>query len=414
MRMLFALLLVLAATVGLTMLAQHDPGYVLLGYGEWSIEGSLTLLLVVSGVAFVGFYLLLRLMFGTLRVPLRLGLWRRQRRALRARRATQRGLLALAEGNWPRAENYLSRFAEASDTPLLNYLGAARAAQKRGADGRRDHYLARAYQSMPDAELAVGLTQAEVQLSADQAEQALATLQHLRTIAPKHAYVLHLLRKIYERLGNWDDLLTLIPELKRQKLLDEAASVALAEQVQVQRLQVCAERLDRLQQCWTDVPKAQQQSPKVLQRYAELLLGLGAHVEAERQLHAFLKKQWNAELMTLYGRLHGEEPARQLSVAERWLKEYTHHSGLLLALARIAFRNKLWGKGRSYLEASIGAEPRAESYCELGQLLEQLGEKAAASECFRKGLELAVGENCVRVEMPPDGDRLHQHAIEQA
>ena len=411
MKLLFLTLLVIAAAAGFTMLAQHDPGYFLASYGDWSVESSLSIFILALTITIFVSYFTLRLLFGTLHIPGRVAYWRRHRRSLRARAATNRGLLALAEGDWPRAERFLKRFADSSDTPLLNYLGAARAAQKQGADGRRDQYLSQAFQSMPDAELAVGLTQAEVQLSSDQAEQALATLRHLRTIAPKHGYVLHLLRKIYERLESWDDLLELMPELTRQHLLDSKQAEALTQRIYRQRLQQAAVRIDTLQQCWDETPKALRHSAEMLHDYAKLLIEVGGHGEAEIHLHDYLIKQWDPQLIRLYGQVKGDNPARQLSTAEKWLGEYEHHPEQLLAVARIAFHNKLWGKGRSYLEASIGFEPRAESYCELGQLLDQLGEKEKASECYRKGLELAAGDECTPVVVPADGDRLHQHHV---
>jgi HemY protein len=40
------------------------------------------------------------------------------------------------------------------------------------------------------------------------------------------------------------------------------------------------------------------------------------------------------------------------------------------------------------LEASIGITPKVEAYQELGLLLEQLGERDKALECFRTGLGL--------------------------
>jgi HemY protein len=264
---------------------------------------------------------------------------------------------------------------------------------------------------MPDAELAVGLTQAEVQLSSDQAEQALATLRHLRTIAPKHAYVLHLLRKIYERLQSWDDLLELLPELSRQHVIDAAQAESLQHQIYRQRLAQAADRLDALQRSWDEVPKALRHSTELLRDYAGHLIAIGAHGEAEQVLHDYLRKGWDAQLIRLYGRVKGDDPKRQLATAEKWLKEYEHHPEQLLALARIAFHNKLWGKGRSYLEASIAFEPRAESYCELGQLLEQMGEKEKASDCFRQGLQLAAADECIPVVIPADGDRLHHHTV---
>ena len=53
------------------------------------------------------------------------------------------------------------------------------------------------------ADIAVGVVQAELQLDADQKEQALATLQHLREVSPKHPYVLQLLQNLYSEMNQW-------------------------------------------------------------------------------------------------------------------------------------------------------------------------------------------------------------------
>ncbi|WP_399361225.1 heme biosynthesis HemY N-terminal domain-containing protein [Thiohalobacter thiocyanaticus] len=51
---------------------------------------------------------------------------------MRARHSLNQGLLALSEGDWPRAEKLLVEHADDSESPLLNYLAAARAAQDQG------------------------------------------------------------------------------------------------------------------------------------------------------------------------------------------------------------------------------------------------------------------------------------------
>jgi HemY protein len=101
-----------------------------------------------------------------------------------------------------------------------------------------------------------------------------------------------------------------------------------------------------------------------------------------------LNKQWDTELVRLYGRIKSPDAASRLSVAEGWLKAQPKDPELLLTLARLCLQNRLWGKARSYLEASIGILPKVEAYQELGLLLEQLGEPDKALECFRTGLGL--------------------------
>jgi HemY protein len=409
MRFLFTALLVLGITIGLTLLAQRDPGYVLINYAGWSVESSLSLFMVVTVLAFLAFYLAIRLLSGTWHLPQRMRHWKRRSRAARSRVRTNRGLIALAEGNWASAEKLLSRAAKSSDTPLINYLGAARAAQKQDSESRRDQYLSQAYQSMPDAELAVGLTQADVQLSQGQAEQALATLRHLRSIAPKHTYVLYLLKKLYQKLQSWDDLLELMPELRRHNVLGAEEFSALEHRLHVMRLSAAGLSLEQLNQRWEQVPKSLHQDPELLASYANQLRHLGADSEAEAILRGHLKKTWDPELIHIYGLLKGSDPNLQLTTAEQWLKQHEHHPELLLACGRLCLHDKLWGKARSYLEASLGMDARAETCCELGNLLHQLGEKDEAAAYYRQGLELASGESCTRIIVTNHSDTLHPH-----
>lgn len=403
MRYLFILLLLLGAIVGFTLFSQHDPGYVLLNYSGWTVETSLSVLLLSLLLAFVVLHIFLRLLSGTLHLPSRLAGMQRERRARHARKLTNEGLIALAEGHWAQAEKKLSRAATDSETPLIQYLGAARAAQKQDAEERRDDYLSRAFQSMPEAELAVGLTQADVQLSQGQTEQALATLHHLRSIAPKHVHVLYLLKKLYEKLQSWDELFALLPELRKRHVLNEQEYLALEQRVHCQRLVACRTP-EQLEQVWQEVPKALRRSADLLHHYADALCRMGAEEQAEAILRDYFKKQWDPRIARLYGRVRGSDLNRQLVVAEHWLGQYEHHPELLLALGRICLHNQLWGKARSYLEASLGVEQRAETCCELGNLLAQLGEKERAAAYFRQGLELVSGDLCTCIEIPASHD----------
>lgn len=397
MKYLILGLLTLGIAVAITVLVvQTDPGYVLLNYGGWSMETSFNIFALLSVLGFIALYFTVRLILGAWHLPSRMSFWGHNRRAASARKLTNQGLIALAEANWSRAEKLLSKSAANSDTPLINYLGAAQAAQKLGFDLRRDDYLTQAYHSMPDAELAVGLTQAEVQISHGQTEQALATLQHLQSISPKHAQVLYLLKKLYEKLQGWDELYALLGELRKGHVLSDKVMTKLEYQVHHNRLHN-SRTLERLEHNWEDVPKPLRQSPQLLHEYATCLKQMDAEEKADEVVNEYLKKQFDPAVMRLYGQLHGNDANRQLATAEHWLQEHGHHPELLLTLGRIALRNQLWGKARSYLEASLGIKPMAETCCELGNLLQQLGEKEKAADYFRQGLEIASGGQCTNI-----------------
>ena len=56
-------------------------------------------------------------------------------------------------------------------------------------------------------------------------------------------------------------------------------------------------------------------------------------------------------------------------------------------------RNQLWGKARSYLESSLAIRSTPAAYHELGQLMLQMNETAAATTAFAKGLNLSNADS---------------------
>jgi len=407
-RSVIAAFLALLTAVVISLWVKEDNGYVLIGYGPWTVEGSLALFTLLGLGLFLLLHLSLRLLSRLWLMPERVSEWRRKRRLQRAHRALTRGLVELAEGRWKVAERHLTRYAEQSESPLINYLAAARAAQLQGEHGRRDDYLQLAHESMPSADVAVGLTQAELQLAHQQYEQALATLMHVRALSPKHNYVLKLLKKLYENLGEWKKLEEILPDLRRRKVIADKELQGLEAQVVRERLKQEAGSVDSLVRYWQAIPKELRLDQGLLVDYVRLMLAVGAGPRVEPLIAAALGRNWNSELVTLYGQIELNDPSHQLAVGEGWLKQRPEDAVLLRTLARLALKNKLWGKARSYLEASIAIAPSPESYQQLGLLLERLGESEKAMQCFRAGLGLASPEPGV---LPKIG---HRPALSQS
>ena len=390
MKWLFSAFLILLAAVLLGLLAYQDPGYVLISRGQSTIEMSLSLFASLIVIGFIVLYFLIRALVRSWHVPGRLRRWRKRRRARQARQSSNRGLIELAEGNWRRAERALIKHVRDSDTPLLNYLSAARAAQKQHAHERRDHYLSMAHNSAPGADVAVELTQAELQLAHGQLEQSLASLMHLQSLAPRHPHVLYLLAQLYQQLHSWGDLQTLLPRLARDNILSDKEHDQLSKTVYMNLLQVNQHKAENLNHIWQQIPRNLRHDQALLEAYAAHLIELAQHDSAEAVLRDVIKRDYNNELVRLYGLVQSTTPDRQLQQAEHWLKGRENNANLLLALGRLATRCELWGKARSYLEASLGNHEQAETYRELGQLLDKLDEREQAAECYRKGLLLST------------------------
>lgn len=406
MKKLFLGLFIFVIAVMMGLFAHQDTGYVLIGRGYKTMEMSLTLFVVLMVIIFFFIYLVFWVLRNSWEVPARLRFWRSQKKGRRARRNSTKGLIELAQGNWATAERALVRGVKGSDMPLLNYLSAARAAQKQDAPERRDHYLSMAHENRKDASFAVQVTQAELQLAYGQQEQALATLMHLRTVAPRHPHVLYLMSQLYEKMQSWGDLKNLLPDLHKQKVLPPEELKNLEKKVHRELLSIAAKQAkpDKLKQSWQQVPRDLRYDEELIDDYARHLLRLEQHDMAETLLREAVKRKWNLDFVYLYGLVKSAQTAKQLSYAEAWLKGHEDNNVLLLTLGRICVRNELWGKAESYFEASLGSGALSETYTELGRLLEQLEEHDRARECFRKGLLLASDERAyttVHTELNP-------------
>jgi HemY protein len=108
-------------------------------------------------------------------------------------------------------------------------------------------------------------------------------------------------------------------------------------------------------------------------------------------LDAALAAQWSSEVAALHLDLTGEaEGAQALQRGEAWLAAHPSDCGLLYALGQLCRRRGLWGKARNYLEAAVAVEGSARAHLGLAELLESLGENAAALPHLRAAARLAA------------------------
>jgi len=385
--MRFGVLLLIALALG--ALVAHwllgDQGYVLVDIRGWTLETSVPGMVL----ALLAVYALVRLISWAIQAPRRVGRAVGEYRARRGQRHLDHAFAAIAEGQWGRGERLLGRAAHGPPS-LAGYLAAARAAQEQGATERRDEWLRLAYEADPGAAPAVLLTQADLQLEQGQLEEALATLQQLEHSAPAHPRGLALRARVLERLGDWDGLERLLPQLRAGKALDKDAAQALEVRVSQARL-AAAQDAAELDQTWQGLDRSLRRDPAILEAYTDAALRLGAADQAEPVLRRALKSTWSAPLVAAYGRLETSDPSSQLAAAEKWLDQRPEDAELLLTCGRLSLRNQLWGKARSYLETSLAIRPHPETWQIFGELLVQLGESGAASEAFRQGLAAASG-----------------------
>lgn len=381
---LIAVLMLMVGSVA-THFIMENNGYVLINFRGYSIEMSVPILVFVFFLC----YAVVRLLVRIWRAPRQLGQMTSQTKRRRLNHQITQGFIALSEGKLARGERLLTKGAANSDASLLNYLAAARTAQAQGDRERRNNWLKIAYEQNPKARSAVLVTQAELQIAAGEYEQAGASLKRIRENYPHHPQALKLLAELCYLEQDWAALTELLPALRKagnvsKEQLDRWTAEAFENELSAENLS-----REKIDERWQSLPRSLRKSMPLIRARVKALIDCGETKLAEADIRKALKGEWNDGLVTLYGEMKLDDAAAQLRQTEAWLHKRPEDAGLLLAAGRACIRNQLWGKARSYLEASVAINPTPAAYHELGQLMLQLDEREAATTAFARGLTLS-------------------------
>ena len=379
---LFLLLLLLALAIGgaVALFVARDPGYVLVGYNGATLETSVWFALLCA----IAFGLALFLISLACRRLLRVRAGVAARGERRARAQAQRGTMLLAEGRWREAIGALLQSANAGGTPLANYVGAARAANRLGSFDERDAILARATKALPDAALALELTRAELQQAAGQWPQAVQTYTTLRQRTTRHPAVLNGLLAAHRALDDAEAAAELAPELPTSEAVDEAHIAAW--RARLQRSQASAEAAAHARNTWRAMPRKLRDVEALVLAYVDVLAAHGAEDEAEAALRRALKKHWRRSWVLRYGTISGDVAKRRAN-ADGWLRRHADDAPLLLTLGRLALAANDLPAAHKHLLASLEAAPTTATLVEVARLYAAEGDHQAAISHLERALE---------------------------
>lgn len=392
MKTLIISLIILALGIWLGILVHHDSGYVLVSYQHWSLETSLWVAIAALFIALLAIYLLLRLISWLLSLSTRFQRWSGKHKQQKSQQQTQSGLCLLAEGNWKKSEETLTKAAKNQPIPLINYLACARAAQEQQDFPKRDEYLKLAFETSKDEEVAIALTQAQLQMSAKQWEQALATLRHLQSLKPNHSYVLKCLQAVYVKLEDWQSLQQLLPQLKKFRVLTPQKYNKLEKATALARLNqfnTSEQTSDQLTGLWKSINKNLHDDFDLLSLYIDHLIALLQDQQAFKLIDNALKRSWHSSLVEFIPRLANIDANKRLSYCEQWYQQHPKNATLLYCLGNLCEQMQLWGKAKDYLESCIAQHPQQKAYLLLGNVYAQLSDNAKAQSSYKKGLEVS-------------------------
>lgn len=386
MRGLFWVLLIAGLAVAVTIGARYNSGYVLFALHPYRMEMSLNFLAALLVLLFVAGYFVVRVIAHTLRLPSQVRAFRERRRAARAQRSLLEALHAYLEGRYAQAEKAANATIESKEQAGIGAVIAARAAHELRAYDRRDRYLARSSYFGDDDQPMRVIAQAELLLQERNHQEAQTALDKLPR---KHTAALRLELRAAQLARNWERYLEVLGQLEKLSALEPGRIAELRRHAICENLARKSAEIGALREYWQRLPQRDRSDPKVAAQAARGLIDLGEQREAQSIIEAGLEREWDSELVELYAECSADDARRRIERAERWLAAHPSDAMLLLTLGRLCARQRLWGKARSYFEASLSVEETFGASLALARLLEETGEQEAAQRYLRRSLELA-------------------------
>jgi HemY protein len=388
--------MVFAAAVALVLFARVDSGHVLFFYPPWRVEMSMVVFVVAAASVFVLLYFVFRLLGGAFALPATVRAWRAGRRRERAHAALAAALQAYYEGRFARAEKEAGVAFDGGPAPGVAALLAARAAHQMRDFERRDRWLERAEQAGEALQAARLVSRAEIALEERDFAAARDALRSLHGAGPKHVATTRMLLRAERGAGAWDEVLRLASQLSKRDAISPALAEEYKVQASVELLARSADDAAAFERRWRSIAAADRVQPRIAAAGARHATALGKAALARDILESALAAEWVPALVSLYGELPAglneakvSEARIRIERAEQWLLERERDAQLLATLGRLCAQVELWGKARSFLEASLSFEESRTARIELARLAESLGQADEAQRHFRKAAELS-------------------------
>lgn len=387
MRTILWFLLLAAVAVGISIAARYNEGYVLLVLPPWRAEVSLNLFILLLLALFATGHGFLRAVRHTLSLPRSIAAFRQNRAREKAVNELQKASRLLTEGRYGHAmRSAESAWPQLSQSP--SQAGLVALLGWRAAHALRDSaqvalWRERAFAAGGDLETARLMTEAELALDERRFDDARSALQTLSAQGGRHIAALRLQLRVEQGLGNWRAIARLVRQLEKARALTPEQAAPLRQRAIRETLRMLREDLSGLQRYWRELDDADRSTPALALEAARTLAAAGDCREAQRAIEDALAEHWDAALVLAYADCRGGDVLGRIAHAEKWLTQHPQDESLLLALGRLCREQQLWGKARSFLEASLAILPTHAAHVELADLLEQLQEPALAGRHYR-------------------------------
>ena len=376
-------LAVMAVALALGASQLLADGYAMFVLPPWRAELSLNFLLLVLVLLFIVLHILVRLIQHIRALPKSVADFQQRRAVMRSADVLQDAYRLLAEGRYGHALRELeANYVGHAQAPMMALLGW-RAAHALRDEEKIALWRKRASESATEFESARLITEAELALTDRDYADAAAALQQQAAKGRLQIATIRLQLRAAQGLGHWREVARLARQLEKYRGMTAEQVRPIRHRARLENLNALRGDLPALRRFWSELDSDERNAPALAQEMAASLIALGEQRDAQLLIEHALEANWDSNLVALYADCHGGEMTARLARAEKWLQQHPQDDVLLLVLGRLCVEQQLWGKAKSFFEASLSLRNTHATNIALAQLHEQLDELVLATRRYR-------------------------------
>lgn len=382
-----------AAAVLIALFASANEGHVTIYFPPYRVDLSFNLLIGLLVGLFIVTVVAWRTFAAVLDVPRQAAAYRKKRREAQAMSHIAEAIAEIFAGRFSKALK-AAQAASANDALAdTAALLAARAAHRLNQFDLRDEWLEKITAS--DKQHARLVALADMQMDANDAQAALATIEQLQKGGGRQIFVQRIALRANQQLKRWTEVLRLTHSLSKHGALHPVLVQKNIQEAVSKLVQEKSTDHEALLKIWKTLPKEDRRMSRVALVMAKGLLATGQLKTARELIEESLDAEWDAALMDLYPECweSGESAVQQIQKLDTWMLKYPTEPQVSLALGRLCYQQKLWGKAKVSLQGVLKdarSKPivKANAHLYLAQLHEALAETEEAAQHYRQAAKV--------------------------
>lgn len=387
MRVLLALLIVLIVAVVLVMGFQHGSGYVIIHLSKTQLEVSFWTAAVSLLIAFIVLYIVVRLLSKLFGLGAYFKKKKKLRRAQNAKQLSNSGMIDIINGRWSSARNNLEKAAGLTRHNFLPKLYLAISSHLEGDTVKRDLTLSTIDTKNKEEHVSLQLAKAQFLMNHQDWEKALACLKGLRQQIPASPYLTLLLAKTCSHLHEWPLLTQLLPNLRKNKTVQESLYNEWQEKCFKHQLRIGARQsTDMLIDTWKHGSRDERAYLSARQTYIQGLLDLNEFEKATTALATLLKKQWEPKLCASYQQFPDSQADELIHTVDKLCQQHPSDANCKKTLGILCYKAKRYVRAKEILAAVVSEHPCPDSLQALAKAHAAEGEWEKAADCFKRAI----------------------------